>query len=81
LGRLRVQAVHGDVTDDNIVLGDDGPGVIDFGDVADGWLVAELAATVASALHHVPDDPLAVRDVIEAFHEESPLDDVDLAAL
>ncbi|WP_295120521.1 aminotransferase [uncultured Leifsonia sp.] len=79
--RLRVQAVHGDVTDDNIVLGADGPGVIDFGDVADGWLVAELAATVTSALHHVPDDPLAVLDVIEAFHAESPLDDADLAAL
>ena len=80
-GRLRVQAVHGDVTDDNIVLGADGPGVIDFGDVADGWLVAELAATVTSALHHVPDDALAVLDVIEAFHAESPLDDADLAAL
>lgn len=79
--RLRVQAVHGDVTDDNIVLGDDGPGVIDFGDVSDGWLVAELAATVASALHHVPDEPLAVLDVIEAFHVEAPLDDADLAAL
>lgn len=80
-GRLRVQAVHGDVTDDNIVLGDDGPGVIDFGDVSDGWLVAELAATVASALHHVPDEPLAVLDVIAAFHAEAPLDDADLAAL
>jgi 4-aminobutyrate aminotransferase-like enzyme/Ser/Thr protein kinase RdoA (MazF antagonist) len=79
--RLRVQAVHGDVTDDNIVLGDDGPGVIDFGDVSDGWLVAELAATVTSALHHVPDEPLAVLDVIEAFHAEAPLDDADLAAL
>ncbi|WP_431218490.1 phosphotransferase [Leifsonia xyli] len=79
--RLRVQAVHGDVTDDNIVLGDDGPGVIDFGDVSDGWLVAELAATVASALHHVPDEPLAVLEVIEAFHAEAPLDDADLAAL
>ncbi|MET3564658.1 4-aminobutyrate aminotransferase-like enzyme/Ser/Thr protein kinase RdoA (MazF antagonist) [Leifsonia sp. 563] len=79
--RLRVQAVHGDVTDDNIVFGDDGPGVIDFGDVSDGWLVAELAATVTSALHHLPDEPLAVLDVIEAFHAESPLDDADLAAL
>lgn len=79
--RLRVQAVHGDVTDDNIVLGHGGPGVIDFGDVSDGWLVAELAATVTSALHHVPDEPLAVLDVIEAFHGESPLDDADLAAL
>lgn len=84
--RLRVQAVHGDVTDDNIVLGDgslgaDGPGVIDFGDVSDGWLAAELAATVTSALHHVPDDSLAVLDVVEAFHAEAPLDDADLAAL
>ncbi|MGO4300810.1 aminotransferase [Leifsonia sp. RAF41] len=80
-GRLRVQAVHGDVTDDNIVLGDDGPGVIDFGDVSDGWLVAELAATVTSALHHIPDEPLAVLDVVEGFHSEAPLDDADLAAL
>ncbi|MGO4593193.1 aminotransferase [Leifsonia sp. 2TAF2] len=79
--RLRIQAVHGDVTDDNIVLGDGGPGVIDFGDVADGWLVAELAATVTSALHHVPDDPLAVLEVVDAFHAEAPLDDADLAAL
>lgn len=90
--RLRVQAVHGDVTDDNIVLGRDqdgdstggggaGAGVIDFGDVADGWLVAELAATVTSALHHVPAEPLAVLDVAEAFAERSPLDDADLAAL
>lgn len=80
--RLRVQATHGDVTDDNIVLGEAGPGVIDFGDVADGWLAGELAATVASVLHHVPEEPFAaVLDVVEAFHEQSPLDDADLAAL
>ena len=79
--RLRVQAVHGDVTDDNIVLGADGPGVIDFGDVADGWLVAELAATVTSALHHVADDPTAVLATIAAFADEVPLDDADIQAL
>ena len=79
--RLRVQAVHGDVTDDNIVLGAGGPGVIDFGDVAEGWLVAELAATVASALHHVPEEPLAVLETIAAFAAEAPLDDADLVAL
>ncbi|UAJ78479.1 aminotransferase [Leifsonia sp. ZF2019] len=80
--RLRVQATHGDVTDDNIVLGAAGPGVIDFGDVADGWLAGELAATVTSVLHHVPEEPFAaVLDVVEAFHEHSPLDDADLAAL
>ncbi|KRC49527.1 hypothetical protein ASE16_12405 [Leifsonia sp. Root227] len=93
--RLRVQAVHGDVTDDNIVLAagggeaggeagttaGTGAGVIDFGDVAYGWLVGELAATVASALHHVPAAPLAVLDVVEAFAAVSPLDDADIAAL
>jgi 4-aminobutyrate aminotransferase-like enzyme/Ser/Thr protein kinase RdoA (MazF antagonist) len=82
--RLRRQAVHGDVTDDNIVLGtstDPTPGVIDFGDVATGWLVAELAATVTSALHHLANDPLAVLDTIAAFDAEAPLDDSDLAAL
>ncbi|MFJ3491577.1 aminotransferase [Leifsonia aquatica] len=80
--RLRVQATHGDVTDDNIVLGESGPGVIDFGDVADGWLAGDLAATVASVLHHVPEEPFsAVLDVVAAFHERSPLDDADLAAL
>ncbi|MBB2967157.1 aminotransferase [Leifsonia aquatica] len=80
--RLRVQATHGDVTDDNIVLGEAGPGVIDFGDVADGWLAGDLAATVTSVLHHVPEEPFsAVLDVVAAFHERSPLDDADLAAL
>lgn len=80
--RLRVQATHGDVTDDNIVLGEAGPGVIDFGDVADGWLAGDLAATVTSVLHHVPEEPIAaVLDVVAAFHERSPLDDADLAAL
>ncbi|GAA0413100.1 aminotransferase [Leifsonia naganoensis] len=80
--RLRVQATHGDVTDDNIVLGESGPGVIDFGDVADGWLAGDLAATVTSVLHHVPEEPFsAVLDVVAAFHERSPLDDADLAAL
>jgi 4-aminobutyrate aminotransferase-like enzyme/Ser/Thr protein kinase RdoA (MazF antagonist) len=80
--RLRVQATHGDVTDDNIVLGESGPGVIDFGDVADGWLAGELAATVTSVLHHVPEEPFAaVLEVVEAFHQRSPLDDADLAAL
>ncbi|MGN6762170.1 MAG: aminotransferase [Leifsonia sp.] len=78
---LRVQAVHGDVTDDNIVLGEGGPGVIDFGDVSDGWLVAELAATVASALHHLPDEPLAVLEVVDAFNAETPLDAADISAL
>lgn len=78
---LRVQAVHGDMTDDNVVLSPEGNGVIDFGDLAQAWLAAELAATGASALHHLANNPLGVLDVIDSLHAESPLDDNDIAAL
>ncbi|MEY9790893.1 Ser/Thr protein kinase RdoA (MazF antagonist) [Sinorhizobium fredii] len=55
---LRLQAIHQDVTDDNVVSRAETSGrlvpegVIDFGDVLKGWLVADLAVTCASLLHH-----------------------------
>ncbi len=61
---LRLQAIHHDVTDDNVVGQPDAAGrpipdgVIDFGDILKGWLVAELAVTCASLLHHADGDPL-----------------------
>ncbi len=81
--RLRTQVIHGDVTDDNIVVGLDGApwGVIDFGDVAESWLVAELAVTCAALLHHNPRDPLVVLEAVAAFHEAVPLTDSELDAL
>jgi 4-aminobutyrate aminotransferase-like enzyme/Ser/Thr protein kinase RdoA (MazF antagonist) len=84
---LRVQAIHGDVTDDNVVGRRDEAGrvrpdgVIDFGDLTRSWLVADLAVTCASVLRHLPDDPFAVLPAIVAFDEVVPLDDADLAAL
>ncbi len=84
---LRVQAIHGDVTDDNVVgrLDEAGrvrpDGVIDFGDLMRSWLVADLAVTCASVLRHTPDDPFAVLPAVRAFDELVPLDDADLAAL
>ncbi len=51
---LRLQAIHQDVTDDNVVSRADRSGrlipdgVIDFGDVLKGWVVADLAVTCAS---------------------------------
>ncbi len=84
---LRVQAIHGDVTDDNVVGEPDDAGrvrpsgVIDFGDLGRSWLVAELAVTCASVLRHRPDEPLAVLDAVRAFHDVVPLDDADVAAL
>ncbi|WP_329320975.1 aminotransferase [Streptomyces sp. NBC_01262] len=85
--QLRVQPVHGDITDDNVVCepGRDGrpvpSGVIDFGDVGLGWTVAELATACASLLHHTPTRPLAVLAAVRAFHAVLPLTGSELAAL
>jgi 4-aminobutyrate aminotransferase-like enzyme/Ser/Thr protein kinase RdoA (MazF antagonist) len=80
---LRIQAIHGDVTDDNIVAdpADAEWGVIDFGDVAESWLVAELAVTCAALLHHNPRDPLVILEAVAAFHDILPLTEPELDAL
>lgn len=84
---LRVQAIHGDVTDDNVMstTREDGrahpEGVIDFGDLAYSWLVAELAVTASSVLHHTPQEPHRVFEAIRAFHEVVPLSDAEISAL
>ena len=84
---LRLQTIHGDITDDNVIClvlpnGHHVPeGVIDFGDLGTGWLVAELAVTAASVLHHVPDNPLAALAAIVAFDEVVALTDDDIVAL
>ncbi len=84
---LRVQAIHGDVTDDNVVGHRDDAGrvrpdgIIDFGDLARSWLVADLAVTCASVLRHHPDDPFRILPAVRAFHAVVPLDDADLEAL
>ena len=85
--QLRLQAIHGDVTDDNVVGHRDETGrlrpdgVIDFGDLTRSWLVGDIAVTVASILRHGTDDPFAVLPAIHAFHELVPLNDADVAAL
>jgi 4-aminobutyrate aminotransferase-like enzyme/Ser/Thr protein kinase RdoA (MazF antagonist) len=82
---LRTQAIHGDLTDDNIVADPNDPdapwGVIDFGDVATSWLVAELAVGCAAMLHHNPSDPLVILEAVAAFHDVVPLTDPELDAL
>lgn len=84
---LRVQAIHQDVTDDNVVCRMEPggrlvpEGVIDFGDVLKGWLVAELAVTCASLLHHADGDPFFILPAVQAFNAACPLTDVELKAL
>ena len=72
---LPVQVIHGDLTEDNVALrpDDDFAGVIDFGDLAPGWAVAELAVTITSLLAH--DGPVMgeVLDAVAAFNARCPL--------
>lgn len=87
MGALRTQLIHGDVTDDNVVCRNDASGrafpfgVIDFGDLAESWLVAELAVTVSSLLHHSRSSLTTVLPAIRAFHEILPLRDEEIRAL
>ncbi|KQY12994.1 hypothetical protein ASE23_21020 [Rhizobium sp. Root73] len=84
---LRQQAIHHDVTDDNVVClpNDSGQlmpdGVIDFGDVINGWIAADLAVTCASLLHHADGDPFMILPAIKAFHDVFPLNQAELRAL
>jgi 4-aminobutyrate aminotransferase-like enzyme len=84
---LPVQAVHGDLTADNVIAapGDDGRpypvGVIDFGDLAHSWAIAELAVTCSALLPDAGTDLSAVLPAIRAFDRARPISDDELAAL
>ncbi|MBL3677920.1 aminotransferase [Leucobacter chromiireducens] len=81
------QVIHGDLTDDNVtgLMGEDRRvhphTVLDLGDLAVGWRVAELAVTASSMLHHDPERPLRLLDLIAAFHRGAPLSAAEARAV
>lgn len=84
---LRLQAVHHDVTGDNVVSRRNGDGqlipdgVIDFGDIIRGWLVGDLAVTCASLLHQADGDPFYILPAVRAYQAVYPLKPEELKAL
>lgn len=83
--QLRRQIGHFDITDDN-VMSPEAPGslpdaIIDFGDVSESWLVADVAVTVSSLLHHDGLSPLSTVPAIQAFHAIRPLSEEEADAL
>ncbi|MFI2034416.1 aminotransferase [Streptomyces bottropensis] len=75
---LPSQAVHLDLTDDNLIRSPDSrpplpDGVIDFGDVTTSWAVGELAVSLSSMLHHDGIEPHHVLPAVRAFHAVRPL--------
>lgn len=85
--QLPWQAVHMDITDDNVVWQRDAQrhwqvqGVIDFGDLVHTWRLADLSVTCAALLHHAEGDPFAILPAIQAFHAVCPLQRAELQAL
>ena len=81
------QAVHMDITDDNVVWQRDAQrhwhvqGVIDFGDLVHTWRIADLSVTCAALLHHAEGDPFAILPAIQACHAVTPLQHQELQAL
>ncbi|MGW3952283.1 aminotransferase [Streptomyces sp. NPDC004752] len=75
---LPSQAVHLDLTDDNLICSPDRhlptpDGIIDFGDLATSWAVGELAVPLSSMLHHDGVEPHHVLPAVRAFHAVRPL--------
>ena len=87
LAELPVQAIHMDITDDNVVWQRDAQrhwqlqGVIDFGDLIRTWRIADLSVTCAALLHHAEGDPLRILPAVQAYHAVNPLRHAELLAL
>ncbi|MFJ8851891.1 aminotransferase [Streptomyces sp. NPDC102437] len=83
---LPLQAVHLDLTDDNLIRCPDTrppmpDGVIDFGDVTMSWAVGELAVSLSSMLHHDGIEPHHLLPAVRAFHAVRPLSPEETEAL
>ncbi|MET7698330.1 aminotransferase [Streptomyces sp. NPDC005485] len=80
------QAVHLDLTDDNLLRrpGSRVPmpdGIIDFGDLTTSWAIGELAVALSSVLHHDGVEPHHVLPAVRAFHAVRPLSAAEAEAL
>ncbi|MFF4181360.1 aminotransferase [Streptomyces sp. NPDC001750] len=83
---LPTQAVHLDLTDDNLIRRLDSrpptpDGVIDFGDLTTSWAVGELAVSLSSMLHHDGVEPHHTLPAVRAFHTMRPLSAEEAEAL
>ena len=87
LPRLRRQVIHSDANDHNLILGDPRSlprpvaGLLDFGDMHHGLLVAEPAIAAAYAVLGEEDPLAAAAAVVAGFHAELPLEEAEIALL
>jgi 4-aminobutyrate aminotransferase-like enzyme/Ser/Thr protein kinase RdoA (MazF antagonist) len=85
LPRLRRQVIHGDANDHNVILGDARAlprpvaGLLDFGDMHHGLLVAEPAIAAAYALLGEADALGAMAAVVSGYHSALALEEAEIA--
>ena len=74
---LRAQVIHGDMSLDNVLFGEDlrPSGIVDFGDMTHAPLVCDLAVAIADVLHGRPDAITAAAAMIGGYVSLTPLED------
>lgn len=84
---LPIQAIHGDLADNNLVCEVDVDGrplpvgIIDFGDLMVSWAVSELAVACTSVLHHHDAAAESILAAVAAFDGVRRLTDEELEVL
>jgi 4-aminobutyrate aminotransferase-like enzyme/Ser/Thr protein kinase RdoA (MazF antagonist) len=80
---LRAQVIHGDMSLDNVLFGDDlrVSGIVDFGDMTHAPLVCDLAVAVADVLHGRGDAIEAADAIIGGYVSVTPLEDEEAGLL
>jgi hydroxylysine kinase len=81
LSSLRSQAVHNDLSTDNLLVTHDGrslTGILDFGDVVHTQLVNEVAIAASYQLSASHDPTNEAVEVVAGYHATSPLTDEEL---
>jgi 4-aminobutyrate aminotransferase-like enzyme/Ser/Thr protein kinase RdoA (MazF antagonist) len=83
LAGLRAQVIHGDMSLDNVLFGDDlrVSGIVDFGDMTHAPLVCDLAVAVADVLHGRDDAIEAADAIIGGYVSVTPLEDEEAGLL
>lgn len=85
LAALRASVLHQDANDNNVIVGAADPdrivGVIDFGDMAFGRTINELAITLAYALLDADDLYAAMRAIIAGYVREFPIEEGEAEVL
>ena len=84
---LRTGVIHNDANDYNVLVGAPSreprrvTGLLDFGDMLEGWIACEPAVAIAYAMFGKADPLAAAARVAAGYHRAHPLTDAEIEAL